>query len=161
MTVICPGSFDPITNGHLDVINRASEMFDRVIVLILQNQQKIGKNSFSVEERMDFINRAIKGQENVVVDFYDGLLANYAKMNNINIIVKGLRAVSDFENEFQQAVTNKEIYPKLETVFIAADKNNLFLSSSMVKQIASLGGDISDFVPECVKEDILNKLGRK
>lgn len=161
MTVICPGSFDPITNGHLDVINRASEMFDRVIVLILQNQQKIGKNSFSVEERMDFINRAIKGQENVVVDFYDGLLANYAKMNNINIIVKGLRAVSDFENEFQQAVTNKEIYPKLETVFIAADKNNLFLSSSMVKQIASLGGDISDFVPECVKEDILKKLGRK
>lgn len=161
MTVICPGSFDPITNGHLDVINRASEMFDRVIVLILQNQQKIGKNSFSVEERMDFINRAIKGQENVVVDFYDGLLANYAKMNNINIIVKGLRAVSDFENEFQQAVTNKEIYPKLETVFIAADKNNLFLSSSMVKQIASLGGDISDFVPECVKEDILNKFGRK
>lgn len=161
MTVICPGSFDPITNGHLDVIKRASEMFDRVIVLILQNQQKIGKNSFSVEERMDFINRAIKGQENVVVDFYDGLLANYAKMNNINIIVKGLRAVSDFENEFQQAVTNKDIYPKLETVFIAADKNNLFLSSSMVKQIASLGGDISDFVPECVKEDILKKLGRK
>lgn len=160
MTVICPGSFDPITNGHLDVIKRASEMFDRVIVLILQNQQKIGKNSFSVEERMDFINRSIKGQKNVVVDFYDGLLANYAKMNNINIIVKGLRAVSDFENEFQQAVTNKDIYPKLETVFIAADKNNLFLSSSMVKQIASLGGDISDFVPKCIKEDILKKLGR-
>ena len=118
-TAICPGSFDPVTLGHLDIIERAAELFDEVIVLVMSNRSKSG-SLFTVEERIELINRTIKGK-NIKVDTYDGLLVDYAKQKNAVAIVKGLRAMSDFEYEFQQALTNKSLYPKVETVFLTTE----------------------------------------
>lgn len=153
MTVaICPGSFDPITLGHMDIIERAASLFDKVIVVVMTNGSK-SSFSFTVEERMMFIKRCVQS-EKVEVDAFEGLLVDYAKQQNAVAIVKGLRAISDFEYEFQQALTNKSLYPQLETVFLTAKGENMFLSSSMVKEVCMLGGDISAFVPECIVEDI-------
>ena len=149
---ICPGSFDPVTLGHLDIINRAAHLFDRVIVLVMSNRSK--KNSlFTVEERMELLERSIKF-DNVKIDTYDGLLVNYAKEKGAVAIVKGLRAMSDFEYEFQQALTNKELNPDVETVFLTTEGKNMYLSSSMVKEVCTLGGDISAFVPAEIAKDI-------
>ncbi len=158
-TVICPGSFDPVTNGHLDIIRRSSKLFDKVIVVVMKNPSKINF-CFSPEERAELINRCIKEFDNVEVDIYEGLLAEYAKMKNAVAVVKGLRAVSDFEYEFQQAQMNKKLNENLETVFINTRVENLYLSSSAVKQICELGGDISDFVPEIICEDIVERIKR-
>ena len=155
-TAICPGSFDPITCGHVDIIQRAAAMFDRIIVLVLKNVNKTG--SFSLEERKLFIEKAVGDIPNVEVDIYDGLLADYAKQKNACAIIKGLRAVSDFEYEFQMALTNKKLNPDVETVFLTTRAENMYLSSSMVKQIASMGGDISDFVPANILEEISSRL---
>lgn len=154
ITAICPGSFDPITNGHLDIIERASRLFDNVIVVVMTNYKKIGHNAFTEEERVELIKKSIGHLPNVKVDSYDGLLAEYAKENKVQVVVKGLRALSDFDNEFQQALGNRRLNQELETVFIATKAENMFLSSSLVRQIGELGGDISDFVPEPVLEDI-------
>ncbi len=154
--VICPGSFDPVTFGHIDIITRASKMFDSVVVGVLKNAAKTP--SFSTDERIELLREATAGLENVEIVGFDGLLANYAKEQNITAIVKGLRAVSDFEYEFQQALTNKKLNPELETVFLTCNSEFMYLSSSMVKQVAALGGDISSFVPECVHDKILNRL---
>lgn len=151
---ICPGSFDPVTLGHLDIINRASELFDRVVVLVMTNSAK--NSMFSVEERIELINRCIK-KENIVVDTYEGLLVNYAKDINAVAIVKGLRAVSDFDYEFQQALINKSLMPEIETVFLTAKGKNMFLSSSMVKEVCRLDGDISRFVPCQILEDVIKR----
>lgn len=149
---ICPGSFDPVTLGHLDIINRAAHIFDRVIVLVMSNRSK--KDSlFTVEERMELLERSIKF-DNVKIDTYDGLLVNYAKEKGAVAIVKGLRAMSDFEYEFQQALTNKELNPDVETVFLTTEGRNMYLSSSMVKEVCTLGGDISAFVPAEIAKDI-------
>ncbi|MDD6603691.1 MAG: pantetheine-phosphate adenylyltransferase [Eubacteriales bacterium] len=149
---ICPGSFDPVTLGHLDIINRAAHLFDRVIVLVMSNRSK--KDSlFTVEERMELLERSIKF-DNVKIDTYDGLLVNYAKEKGAVAIVKGLRAMSDFEYEFQQALTNKELNPDVETVFLTTEGKNMYLSSSMVKEVCTLGGDISAFVPAEIAKDI-------
>lgn len=148
---ICPGSFDPITLGHLDVIERASELFDKVIVLVMSNSQK--NCAFTVEERIELIKKCIK-LPNVDVDTYRGLLVDYAKISKASVIVKGLRAVSDFDYEFQQALINKSLNPEVETVFIAARGENMFLSSSMVKEVCSLDGDISPYVPKEIVNDI-------
>lgn len=149
---ICPGSFDPVTLGHLDIINRAADLFDRVIVLVMSNRSK--KDSlFTVEERMELLERSIKF-DNVKIDTYDGLLVNYAKEKGAVAIVKGLRAMSDFEYEFQQALTNKELNPDVETVFLTTEGKNMYLSSSMVKEVCTLGGDISAFVPAEIAKDI-------
>ena len=142
---ICPGSFDPVTLGHKDVIERASQLFDKVIVLVLNNSSK--KPMFTLDERMEFIKRCVD-KENVEIDTYSGLLVDYARQHNVNAIIKGLRAVSDFDYEFQLALINKSLYPKIETLFIPAKGENMFLSSSMVKEVCSLGGDISSFVPQ-------------
>ena len=152
---ICPGSFDPVTLGHLDIIERAAELFDEVIVLVMSNRSKSG-SLFTVEERIELINRTIKGK-NIKVDTYDGLLVDYAKQKNAVAIVKGLRAMSDFEYEFQQALTNKSLYPKVETVFLTTEGKNMFLSSSMVKEVCTLGGDISTFVPQEIINDIYER----
>ena len=154
---VCPGSFDPITKGHLDIIKRASKLFDRVIVVVMSNAAK--SPLFTQVERMDLLRRAIAeaGIDNVMVDCYDGLLADYVKMRNATAIVKGLRAMSDFEYEFQMALTNRKIYPEAETVFLTTAAENMYLSSSLVKQVGKLGGDISDFVPACILSDITNK----
>ena len=154
-TAICPGSFDPVTLGHLDIIERAAELFDEVIVLVMSNRSKSG-SLFTVEERIELINRTIKGK-NIKVDTYDGLLVDYAKQKNAVAIVKGLRAMSDFEYEFQQALTNKSLYPKVETVFLTTEGKNMFLSSSMVKEVCTLGGDISAFVPQEIINDIYER----
>ncbi len=152
---ICPGSFDPVTLGHRDIIERTAELFDKVIVLVMSNSEK--RPLFSLEERMDMISRCIS-KDNVVVDTYNGLLVNYAKENNAVAIVKGLRAVSDFDYEFQQALTNKCLYPDIETVFIAARGENMFLSSSMVKEVCRLGGDVSQFIPGEILDDVIKKM---
>lgn len=156
ITAICPGSFDPITNGHLDIIKRASKMFDRVIVLVLPNAAK--KASFTVEERLDFISRSVKDLLNVEVDSHEGLLAQYAEEKKATVIVKGVRAVTDFEYEFQMALTNKKLNPDVETVFIPANQSNMYLSSSIVRQVASMDGSISGFVPFEIEKEIINKL---
>lgn len=151
---ICPGSFDPVTLGHKDVIERASRLFDKVIVLVLNNSSK--KPMFTLDERMEFIKRCVD-KENVEIDTYSGLLVDYARQHNVNAIIKGLRAVSDFDYEFQLALINKSLYPKIETLFIPAKGENMFLSSSMVKEVCSLGGDISSFVPQEILKDIYER----
>ncbi len=153
---VCPGSFDPITVGHLDIIRRAAVMFDGVIVVVMTNSSK--NPSFTAEERMDMIRMATADIPNVVVDTYDGLLADYAGMRNACAIVKGLRAMSDFEYEFQMALTNKKLNPKVETVFLTTSAENMYLSSSMVKEIAKMGGDIRDFVPDVIHDLIIKRL---
>ncbi len=143
---VCPGSFDPVTLGHLDIITRASKLFDRVIVLVSKNIMKKGE-SFTPQERKEMIQCVTKDLQNVAVDISDGLLANYVKEAGAIAIVKGLRAVSDFEYEFQMALANRKLYEGAETVFLTTTAENMYLSSSVVKQIAAFGGDISHFVP--------------
>lgn len=157
-TVICPGSFDPVTLGHLDIITRSSKMFDRVIVLVMTNYKKKDSYSFSSAERVELIKRCTHSLENVEVDSYDGLLAEYARKIGAVAIVKGLRAVSDFEYEFQQALINKELNNEVETVFITTRAENMYLSSSVVKHICSLGGDISNFVPPEISDVIIERI---
>lgn len=155
---VCPGSFDPVTFGHRDIITRAAKLFDKVIVLVSVNPIKSA--SFSVEERVQMIKAVASEIENVEIDVSYGLLADYVKQKNAVAIVKGLRAVSDFEYEFQMALANKKLCPDAETVFLTTTAENMYLSSSVVKQIASFGGDISDFVPSCILEDIKKRLVR-
>jgi len=159
ITVVCPGSFDPVTLGHLDIITRASRIFDKVIVVILPNYAK--SSNFSVDERMSFLRRVTADIPNVEIDWYDGLLAEYARIKQAGTIVKGLRALSDFEYEFQMALANKRLNPAADTVFLTASAENMYLSSSMVKQIAVNGGDISDFVPSQILADIKAGLSKK
>ncbi len=155
---ICPGSFDPVTNGHLNIITRAAAMFDRVVVVVMANQNKTPL--FSVEERVDLLRRTTEGMPNVEVDAYGGLLAEYAREWQANVIVKGLRALSDFEYEFQMALTNRKLNPMVETVFLTTAAEYMYLSSSLVKQVAGLGGNIDEFVPACIIQDVLQKYGR-
>ena len=154
---VCPGSFDPVTLGHLDMITGASKLFDKVIVLMSRNA---GKNqpSLTATERMIMIQSATKGIDKGGIDSLDGLLADYVREVNAIAIVKGLRAVSDFEYEFQMALANKKLYAGAETVFLTTSAENMYLSSSVVKQIAYFGGDISHFVPECILDDIKERL---
>ncbi len=155
-TVICPGSFDPVTLGHLDIITRASRMFDKVKVAVLINSAKTP--CFSIEERMELLREATRGLENVEIVSFEGLLANYCREQKVHAIVKGLRAVSDFEYEFQMAITNKKLNPELETIFLTADSDSMYLSSSMVREIGRMGGDIRNFVPACVHDRIVSRL---
>ena len=155
---ICPGSFDPVTNGHLDIIKRASKLFDKVIVVVMENVKKKNKSSFTAGERVDFLKRCTKDIDNVEIDSYVGLLADYTKQKKANAIVKGLRAVSDFEDEFQQALTNKKLDPNVETVFITANSDYMYLSSSVVKQVAGYGGNVEDFVPGEILKDVKERL---
>lgn len=157
---ICPGSFDPITNGHLSVIRRAAKLFDEVIVVVMSNFKK-PTGCFSIDKRVELIERCIGDIPNVRVDRYDGLLADYARSHHADAIVKGLRAVSDFEDEFQQALTNKQLNPDVETVFVTAGADYMYLSSSIVKQVCELGGDVSSFVPEEIYSDIVKGIRRK
>ena len=157
---ICPGSFDPVTVGHLDIIKRASKLFDKVIVCVMSNTAK--NAVFTVDERVDFIRRSITNIDNIEVDGVENrLLAEYAKEKQAVAIVKGLRAVSDYEYEFQQALMNKNLYAEVETVFLTTDSENMYLSSSAVKEVCRLGGDIRKFVPSAIHDDIVNRLTLK
>ena len=137
---VCPGSFDPVTYGHIDIFNRASKLFDKVIILVSTNVNK--KPLFTPTERIKMIMQVTEGMDNVVIDILDGLLADYVKDVGAVAIVKGLRAVSDFEYEFQMALANKKLYPDAETVFLTTSAENMYLSSSVVKQIATFDGDM-------------------
>jgi len=151
---IYPGSFDPITNGHVNLILRASRLFDEVIIAITQN---INKNSFlSISERIEAVNTSVAEISNVRVLEFDSLLVDFAKEHNAQIIIRGLRAVSDFEYEFQLSGMNKRLNPDIETLFMTPSEEFANISSSLVREILSLGGDISAFVPECV-ETILKR----
>jgi pantetheine-phosphate adenylyltransferase len=153
---VCPGSFDPVTFGHRDIVYRASTLFDKVIVLVTNNLYK--RPAFTIKERLVFLERISAGLPNVVIDHWDGLIAEYVKEIGACAIVKGLRAVSDFEYEFQMALANKMLYDGAETVFLTTSAENMYLSSSAVKQIAAYGGDISNFVPGEIIEDIKERL---
>jgi pantetheine-phosphate adenylyltransferase len=145
---VYPGSFDPVTFGHLDIIRRASKLFDKVVVAVLINSSKTPM--FSIEERKELLREVSGDMENVEVDSFDGLLVDYLKTNNYNVIVKGLRAVSDFESEFQMASINRVLMNDIDTVFIMTDTDYSYLSSSMVKEIFKFGGNIDKFAPEIV-----------
>lgn len=155
---IYPGSFDPVTIGHLDIIRRSAKLFDKVIVVVMSNYRKAGSHAFSVEERVELVKKCTEGLGNVETDSYMGLLADYARQKGAVAIVKGLRAVSDFEDEFQQALINKKLNGEIETVFMAASSENMFLSSSVIKQVCMLGGDVTPFIPKEVSKEIIDKL---
>jgi len=157
---VCPGSFDPVTLGHLDVVSRASRLFDKVIVVVMTNPSK-SSSTFTVEERVELIKKSIKGMDNVEVDSYCGLLAEYAKEKGAVAIVKGLRALSDFEYEFQQSLINRQLNPEMDTLFLSAKHENMFLSSSLVRNVCSLGGDISGMVPKEIEKEIISRINGK
>lgn len=149
---IYPGSFDPITNGHLDIIRRAATMFDKLIVAVMVNSAK--KTMFDLETRREFIRKCTADIENVEVDSSTDLLADYAAKKGATAIVKGLRAMSDFENEFQMALINKSLNPDVETVFLVTSAENMYLSSSVIKEIGGYGADISAFIPPQILSDV-------
>ena len=154
-TVIYPGTFDPITNGHLDVIVRALALFDKVIVTVAENRDKVPL--FSVEERLDILQEAVKGLGNVEVDHFSGLVVDHARAREACAIIRGLRAVSDFEAEFQMALMNRHMNQDVATVFLMPHDRYTHLNSSIIREIASLGGDVSDFVPPVVHEALKKK----
>jgi pantetheine-phosphate adenylyltransferase len=156
---VYPGSFDPITNGHLDIINRASRVFDEVVVGVLINPDK--KGLFQIEERVNLIEKCVDNLKNVKVQSFSGLLINFMKAVDAKVIVKGLRAVSDFEYEFQMALMNNKLDPKIETVFMMTNAKYSYLSSSSVKQVAMFGGCIKGLVPNEIHDDIVSKANKE
>ena len=155
-TAIYPGSFDPLTNGHLDVLQRAAKLFDRVIVAIARNESK--HPLFTLEERLELMKPAISNMKNVKADIFDGLLVEYAAKQKACATVRGLRAVSDFEFEFQMALMNRKLNGDIETIFMMPKETYTFISSRIVKEIARLGGDVSPFVPKHVEAALKKKL---
>jgi len=156
---IYPGSFDPVTLGHLDIIERASRMVDKLIIGVLVNGAK--SPMFSTEERVALIKKVTKDMPNVVVEANDGLLVDFAESKGAQVIIRGLRAVTDFEYELQIAQTNHKLNSNVDTVFLTTSVEYSYVSSSIVREIASYGGDISQFVPECIVDEIYKKAGRK
>ena len=159
-TAICPGSFDPITLGHLNIIRRASKIFERVVVVCMVNAEKKSP-LFTLEERVELIRRVVKRFSNVTVDTSNQLLAEYAKQFEHAVLVKGLRAVSDYESEAQMALINKKMNPNLETVFLTSSEKYTYISSSVVKEMARYGTDLRKFVPMEILDDVIGKTGEQ
>ena len=159
-TAIYPGSFDPLTNGHLDIIQRAFKLFDKIIVAILHNPSK-KQPLFSVDERITIIKSCLAEYPNIEVDHFGGLLIDYARKKNANAIIRGMRVVSDFENEFQMAMMNRSLDREIQTIFLMTGLRWVFISSSTIKEVASFGGDVSNMVPPHVNERLIEKYGRK
>ena len=155
---IYPGSFDPVTNGHLDMIERGLKLFDRIIVAILINLDK--DSLFSLEERTEMLKISLKRFSNIEVDTFDGLLVDYAAKRNVHAILRGLRALSDFEYEFQMAMMNRRLNREIQSVFLMTGLRWIFTSSSIIKEAAKFGGDISDMVPQLVYEKLKEKFNR-
>ncbi len=156
---IYPGSFDPVTKGHLDIIIRSSKIMDHLTVAVLENPRKVA--TFDIEKRVEMLKLVTKPYPNVDVEYYKGLLIDYAQQKKIDIIVKGLRAISDFEFEFQMALVNQKLNPSIETLFMMTNSKYSYLSSSIVKEIAALNGDISSLVPNEVYDIIIDKFNSK
>ena len=155
LRAIYPGSFDPVTNGHLDVIERGRKLFDEVIVAVASNDEK--QPFFSLEERLDLLQQTAGKIENVRTAEFSGLLVEFAKAQQAGAVIRGLRAVSDFEFEFQMALMNRKLDPAVETIFLMPKEEYTYLSSRIVKEIARLGGDVSRFVPSCVAKALSRK----
>lgn len=155
---IYPGSFDPVTLGHLNIIKRAAAMFDEVIVVVMINAQKRGSGLFTPEERVELIRKVTADLPNVTVEWSDELLAAYARRKKARVLVRGLRAVSDYETEIQMAMINSKLYSKLDTVFLYTSPKYTYLSSSVVKEMAHYGADLSDFVPREIIGDVNGKV---
>ena len=160
-TAIYPGSFDPITLGHRNVIKRAAGCFDKLIVCVMVNAEKVNSGLFTPAERVELIRRVVKDIPNVEVDYSNDLVAEYAKEKGACALVKGLRAASDYEYELQMALINQKLNPKLETLFIPSSAKYTYISSSVVKEMASYGADLSDFVPREIIGDVNEKIKRK
>jgi pantetheine-phosphate adenylyltransferase len=155
ITAIYPGTFDPVTNGHLDIIERAAKLFDKVIITIAVNSSK--KPLFTKDERMDMIKNVTKKFKNVSVDVFDGLLVSYAKKKKASVIIRGLRAISDFDYEFQIALTNRKLEPEVNTIFLMPSEKYSFLNSSLVRELASFKADVKQFVPDYVFKKLKEK----
>ncbi len=155
-TAVYPGSFDPITCGHLDIIKRSCKLFDKVIVAVLNNTQKAPL--FSVEERIELIKKCTKDLPNCKVESFDGLMVDFAHQSGANTVIRGLRAITDFEYEFQMAMLNKKLAPDVETVFMVTNLNCLYISSSVVKEICRFGGNAEGLIPEEIIKDITDKI---
>ena len=152
---VYPGSFDPLTNGHIDLVERGLKVFDKVVIVALNNRSK--QPLFSVEERLSMIKECFKGVESVEVDAFDGLVVDYAKKRNASAILRGMRAVSDFENEFQMAMFNRRLNRDVQTVFLMTGMRWIFTSSSGIKEVASFGGDVSGMVPPSIEKKLKEK----
>jgi pantetheine-phosphate adenylyltransferase len=159
VTAIYPGSFDPVTNGHLDIIERGTTIFDRVIVAVLLNREK--EPLFSTEERLEMLKKVTRRWENVEVDTFEGLLVNYALARKARVILRGIRAVTDYEFELQMALMNRRIQADIETIFMMPAEAYSYLSSSLVKEVVTLGGGVSGLVPSVVESYLEKKIGRK
>jgi pantetheine-phosphate adenylyltransferase len=158
LTAIYPGSFDPITNGHLDLIVRGCCLFDKLIVAILRNETK--QPLFSVEERIEMLGEVVNCYPNVAVDSFDGLLVDYAAQNGATVLLRGIRAISDYEYELQMALMNRRLRPDIETVFMMASEAHSFISSRLVKEVFGLGGNIGGLVPPSVEVRLRKRFGR-
>jgi pantetheine-phosphate adenylyltransferase len=155
-SAIYPGSFDPVTHGHIDLIQRASAIFDQVIVAVAESTQK--NTLFSTKERVALVEKAAAGIKNVRVESFHGLVIDYARRKNINVLIRGVRMVSDFEYELQMALTNRRLATDIETVFLMPSEGNSFLSSTLIREVASLGADVTSFVPDFVAQQLKKKL---
>ena len=153
---VYPGSFDPITNGHIDLVTRTLRIFDEVIIAIARNQEK-GRTLFSVEERMATVRKVFESEKRIRVESFEGLLIDYAETVEAKVVIRGLRAVSDFEYEFQMATMNRRLKPNLETFFMMTGESSFYISSRLVKEVAELGGDVAAFVPKVVLQQLLEK----
>jgi pantetheine-phosphate adenylyltransferase len=160
-TVVCPGSYDPVTNGHIDIITRTSHVFERVVVGVVNNPVRKEKTLFSAEERLAFIAEATAPLANVEVKIFSSLLVEFARENEAQAIVKGLRAISDFEYEFEMAQLNRKLDPGIESIYVIASPHYSFLSSTGVKEMATFGGDVSDLVPGPVAVAMAERLGAR
>ena len=150
VVAIYPGSFDPLTNGHLDLIERGRRLVGKLVISVLNNEAK--HPLFSVEERLDMLREAVDGMDNVEIDSFDGLLAEYAASLDASVILRGIRAISDYEHELQMALMNRRLRPDIETMFLLAGEGNSFISSRLVKEVARLGGNVSGLVPAAVEK---------
>ena len=152
---IYPGTFDPVTNGHLDIIERASKLFDKLIVTIAVNSSKVPL--FTQEERASILKNVLKKYKNVEVDVFKGLLMNYAKIKKASVVIRGLRAISDFEFEFQMSLTNRKLAPEISTIFLMPNEKYTYLNPSLIRELAAFKADVSDFVPDIVMKELKKK----